>query len=185
MPTTNQTSRAPNKNTRAALSQFTLGDFENTSENFVSLRPFGSPGGMAIKTASRIAARIAAMPKTAQTNPSVASKTAPSRNPAPFTMFLDPVRIATQRKRAPSCDGASNLTADLDDILARSLATPLAPCTSITKATDVPIAQVGSSCAKASRASTCNPSPAYSVDVRPNRAAIQPAQRLVMTPAIS
>ena len=160
MPTTNHTSRAPNRNTLAALSQFTLGDLEKTSENFAPLRPLGRPGGMAVSTAIRISARIAAMPSTAQTKPSVASKAAPSRKPRPLTMFLEPVSSATQRNNPPSSAGASNLTADFDDILAKSLATPLAPCTSMTNTTEAPTAQDGSSCASASSATICKPSPA-------------------------
>src|SRR6056297_621408 len=127
MPTTNHTSRAPNRNTRAADSQLTLADFEKTSENLVPFRPLGSPGGMKISTATRIAARTAAIPSTAQTKPSVASSAAPRRNPSPFTAFFDPVRIATQRNSPPFSAGASSFTADFDDILARSFATPEAP----------------------------------------------------------
>src|SRR6056297_3429063 len=126
MPTTNQTSRAPKRNTRAALSQFTLDDFENTSENFAPFRPFGRPEGMAIRTAARMTARTAATASTAGANPRGARSAAPRRKPRPFTAFFDPVRSATQRKRPPSAVGARILTADFEDILARSLATPLA-----------------------------------------------------------
>src|SRR6056297_681366 len=132
VPTTNHTSRAPKRQTRAALSQFTFGDFDRISENFAPLRPLGRPGGMAISTATRIAVSTAAIASTAQPNPSVASSAAPIRKPRPFTAFFDPVRIATQRKSPPCAVGARILTADFEDILARSLATPDAPWTAIT-----------------------------------------------------
>src|SRR6056297_1129504 len=185
MPTTNHTSRAPNKNTRAADSQFTLAESEKTSENLAPLRPRGRPGGMSMTTASKITASTAAMAKTAPRNPRLASSAAPSRKPTPLTAFFDPVSTATQRNSPAPSRGASSLTADFEDILAKSLATPDAPCTHITNTTDAPTAQPGSSCANASSAATCIASPAYSVAVRPKRAAIQPADRLVTMPAIS
>src|SRR6056297_2174057 len=132
MPTTNHTSRAPKRKTRAAESQLTLADFEKTSENLAPLRPVGRPGGMARATATRITASTAAIAQTAPTKPTPARSAAPSRKPSPLTAFLEPVSAATQRKRPPSLFGASSLTADFDDILARSLATPEAPCTTIT-----------------------------------------------------
>ena len=85
------------------------------------------------------------MASTAQTKPIVARRAAPRRKPSPFTAFFEPVRIATQRKSPPASVGARIFTADFEDILARSLATPDAPCTTMTKATDAPIAQSGSS----------------------------------------
>ena len=82
---------------------------------------------MAQATATRIAANTPAMAQTAPTNPIPANSAAPKRKPTPLTAFLDPVSTATQRKSPPSSEGASNLTADFDDILARSLATPETP----------------------------------------------------------
>jgi hypothetical protein len=106
---------------------------------------------MATRITARITARTAAMPSTATLNPAVASSAAPSRKPSPFTAFFDPVSSATQRNNPSPSVGASSFTADFDDILDRSLATPDAPCTSITKATEVPMAQAGSSCVSASK----------------------------------
>ena len=72
-----------------------------------------------------------AIVQTAGAKPSRPSNAAPRKNPKPLTAFFEPVSAATQRNRAPS-PGASSLTADFDDILARSLATPDTPCTAIT-----------------------------------------------------
>ncbi len=78
----------------------------------------------------------------------------------PFTAFLDPVSKATQRKSAPLVSGAKILTALFDPILARSLATPDSPWTSITKITEAVMPHAGSSCASANSATTCKDSPA-------------------------
>ena len=131
-PTTNHTSRAPNRNTRAAESQFTFGLTEKTSRKAAPRRPRGRPEGMPIATASRISASMAAMPSTAGTKPTVARSPAPTRKPKPFTAFLDPVSMATQRKSPPRAAGASPFTALLALILLRSLATPEAPWTAMT-----------------------------------------------------
>ena len=159
MPTTNQTSRAPNRNSRASDSRFTRVSRDQIAPNFALLLPAGRPCGMKAATEARIAARTPAMIQTAVWNPASASSAAPRKNPAPLTAFFDPVSHATQRKSAPS-DGASSLTADFDDILARSLATPLAPCTAITKATEAATPQPGSSCASAASAAICRARPA-------------------------
>ena len=91
--------------------------------------------------------------------PAVASRPAPSKKPRPLIAFLDPVNAATQRNKPSPCVGASNLTADFDDIFARSLATPDSPCTNITKLTEAPICQLGSSCVSNNSATTCRASP--------------------------
>ena len=67
------------------------------------------------------------MASTARSKPTPASSAAPSRKPSPFTAFFEPVSTATQRNSPPAALGASSFTADLDDILARSLATPDRP----------------------------------------------------------
>lgn len=79
--------------------------------------------------------------------------------PKPLTAFFDPVETATQRNSPPSSVGASSFTADFDDILARSLATPETPCTAMTKATEAATGQAGSSCARATSAPICSDSP--------------------------
>ncbi len=107
-----------------------------------------------------MAASAAAIPSTAGTKPAVPSSAAPRRKPTPLTAFFEPVSTATQRKSPPGTVGASTFTALLALILARSLATPEAPCTAITKATEAGMLQAGSSCASASSATTCSPSPA-------------------------
>ena len=67
--------------------------------------------------------------------PSGCGKTTTLRAIAGF----EPVSAATQRKRPPSSFGARSLTADLEDILARSFATPEAPCTSTSKTCHQPL----------------------------------------------
>ena len=160
MPTTNHTSRAPNRKSRAADSRLIAGSFENTSRNFAPLRPAGSPCGINRATATRITARPAAIASTEGRKPTRASSEAPSANPSPLIAFFDPVRIATQRKRLLSPSGTSSLTALFADILARSLATPDSPCTAITKGTETAIVQPGSSRERAASATTCSASPA-------------------------
>ncbi len=159
MPTTNHTSRAPNRNIRAADNRFTSRDFDQTSRKLASFLPAGRPGGRNRATASRIAASTPAIARTAGTNPTSPSSTVPSRNPIPLTAFFDPVRAATQRNSVPSVSGASTLTADFDDILAKSLATPDRPCTAMTKMTDAVTPQAGSRNARAPSAAICRASP--------------------------
>ena len=109
--------------------------------------------------AIRMTASTAAMDQIAVGTRPSASSAAPRKNPNPLTAFLDPVSAATQRNRPLFSDGASSLTADFDDILDRSLATPDAPCTSMTKMTD----RVMSSrveLRQAASAAICKPSPA-------------------------
>ena len=159
--------------------------FDSTSENFASLRPTGSPLGMPISTAIKITNKIAAMVKTEGTNPNRAKTAAPNKKPAPFTAFFEPVKTATQRNNPLSPAGANNLTALLELIFAKSFATPDNPWTNMTKITDAVSPQAGFNCDKANRAITCKLNPAYNVAFNPKRAAIQPADRLVITPAIS
>ncbi len=99
-----------------------------------------------------MAASAAAMIHSAGPKPAHARSPAPTKKPAPFTAFLLPVSQATQRKSPAS--GARSFTADLDDVFARSFATPEAPCTAITKATETPTAQPGSRRVSATSAST-------------------------------
>ncbi len=96
---------------------------------------------------------------TAASNPATARSAAPRKKPSPFTAFFDPVSAATQRKRPPSSFGARSFTADFEDILARSFATPDTPCTAITKATEAATPQPGSSCASATSAPIWSASP--------------------------
>ena len=83
------------------------------------------------------------MARTAQTKPTVASRRRAEEEAQPLHRVLGPVRTATQRNRPPFSVGARIFTADFEDILARSFATPLAPCTTMTKATERPMAQRG------------------------------------------
>ena len=93
MPTTNHTSRAPNRNIRASDSRFTRTSFDRQPPQLSSdfIRP-GRPGGRNSATAARMTASTAAMPQTAAWKPASPSSAAPRKNPSPFTAFFDPVR---------------------------------------------------------------------------------------------
>ena len=75
-----------------------------------------------------------AIDQRAASYPMADSSAAPMKKPTPFRAFFEPVRIATRRNSAPS--PATNLTALLELILVRSLATPESAWAPIPKATD-------------------------------------------------
>ena len=128
MPTTNQTSRAPNRKRRAKDKRFTRLSCDRQPPQASSDFSFpGRPAGRNSTTAIRITAKTPAIAQTAASNPASARRTAPRKNPSPFTAFFDPVSADTQRKRPPSSFGAKSFTADFEDILARSFATPETP----------------------------------------------------------
>ena len=67
----------------------------------------------------------AARASAAVWNPKIVSSAPPRKKPTPFSAFFDPVRIATQRYSEDwSFSGTTSLTALLELILVRSLATP-------------------------------------------------------------
>ena len=65
-------------------------------------------------------------------NPNIANKAQPTRNPKPLTAFFEPVNTATHLNNPSLLFGARIFTADLDDILVKSLAIPLKPWTTST-----------------------------------------------------
>src|SRR5215469_2194735 len=101
-PTTNQTSRAENKNSRAADSQFTAGLFENRVVNLTFDLAFPIPPGNAATVPSRTINRPAAIATSEPTKPSAVSRAAPMKKPAPLSAFFEPVRRATHLNSAPS-----------------------------------------------------------------------------------
>jgi len=66
-------------------------------------------------------------------NPTSVSRRPPRKKPTPFSAFFDPVRIATQRKRASFApSGTTSLTALFELIFVRSFAIPESACEAIT-----------------------------------------------------
>jgi hypothetical protein len=67
----------------------------------------------------------AAIAASAPRNPSSVNRNPPTKNPAPFSAFFEPVRIATHLNRPESSPlGTSTLTALFALILVRSFAMP-------------------------------------------------------------
>ena len=94
-PTTNQTSRAPNKATRAAASRLMARFFANSS--FADFEALALPisGGTKVTTPARTIDRSAAIAHSETWNPSLSSKSPPRKKPTPFIAFLLPVNHAT------------------------------------------------------------------------------------------
>ena len=64
------------------------------------------------------------------------SRRPPTKKPTPLIAFLEPVRIATQRKSvSDAASGTTSLTALLEHILVRSFAMPESACAAITYGT--------------------------------------------------
>src|ERR1700685_2732571 len=132
-PTTNQTSRAENKNSRAADSQFTATLLENKVVNLTLDLAFPIALGSAATVPSSTIASPAAIARRDPTKPNAVRRAAPRKKPAPLSAFLDPVRRATHLKRAPSSpSGTTTLIALLALILVRSLAIPESACAAMT-----------------------------------------------------
>ena len=176
---TNQTSRAPNRNKRAADSRLMARLLEKMSRNFGLFfalpRSRLSSHRLSIHTMSSAPAIHA----TAWVNPSTASMAPPRKKPTPFNAFFDPVRAATQRNNAPCWSpGTSSLMALLALILLRSLAMPDSACAHITQA----MVSHAAGSASINSATTCSASPIFIVRLSPMRAPSQPPTRLVTTP---
>src|SRR5215469_511180 len=121
-PTTNQTSRAENRNSRAAESQFTAGLFENRAVNLTFDLALPIPLGSATTVPIRTIKRPAAIAASEPTKPSAVSRAAPMKNPAPLSAFFEPVSRATHLNSAPSSpSGTTTLIALLALIFVRSL----------------------------------------------------------------
>src|SRR4051794_32385937 len=95
----------------------------------------GSEAAASTKTMTRPAAIAHSeplKPRTARSRP-------PRKKPAPFSAFLDPVRMATHlNSEDEASSGRSTLMELLELIFVRSFATPLSACVPITYATDTP-----------------------------------------------
>ena len=126
-PTTNQISRAPNKKTLATDNKFIFLSFEKTSNIFTFLFIFEKLSFKKIIEKIKMKKSMQAIKSNEFLNPKVANNTHPTKNPNPLTIFFDPVKTVTHLNKFISPLGARSLTADLDDIFVKSLATPLKP----------------------------------------------------------
>src|SRR5450432_2247368 len=97
MPTTNQTSRAPKRKKRAPESRLISAVFERMVENLALAFDLPRPGGSRVTAPASTSASAAAIAQRAAAKPSAARSVPPRKNPAPFSAFLEPVRIETQR----------------------------------------------------------------------------------------
>ncbi|MDT4873180.1 hypothetical protein FQZ97_1084090 [compost metagenome] len=93
--TTNQTSRAPKRNSRAAERMLIARLLENMSRNFGFALALPRSFFSITRLPSQIRASTAAMASTAPVKPSSASKAPPRKKPTPFRAFFEPVRMAT------------------------------------------------------------------------------------------
>ena len=95
--TTNQTSRAPKRNIRAADSRLMARLFEKISRNFGLALALPRSRLSNSRLNSHTSSSAPAMIATAAANPTVASSAPPRKNPMPFSAFFEPVNAATQR----------------------------------------------------------------------------------------
>ena len=184
-PTTNQTSRAPNRKTRAAASRFTAGDRANHSRTLREAFALPNSCGKRVQTSTKTPASIAAINHSAGRNPTACSSAPPTKNPIPLVAFFEPVNQATQRNNCPAPSCAVALIALLAAVLVRSLAMPHSPCAPTTQATDNAAPQPGSSPDSSTNPAICTPMPQANMRGMPKRTASQPPIALVTMPAAS
>ena len=184
-PTTNQTSRAPNRTTRAAASKLMPLFLANSSladlEALLLPMSLGTYSTTPINTkASRpdMTHREALKPNTSKSTP-------PMKKPIPFMAFLLPVNQATHLNNWPEPSPAVNLIADLLAVLVRSLATPHTPCDKMTQTTDIVAVQSGDKADSSRKPTICVANPTDSMRAIPNRVANQPPIKLATMPAAS
>jgi hypothetical protein len=115
----------------------------------------------------------------------VSSNRPPTKKPAPFIAFFDPVNQATHLNNCPEPPSDVALMADFEAVLVRSLATPAMPCAPTTHATDKAAPQAGLSAESKRRPAICRLRPVISMRGMPKRAASQPPPRLAKMPAVS
>jgi hypothetical protein len=115
--------------------------------------------------------------------PTVSSKRPPTKKPAPFIAFFEPVNQATHLNSWPDPPSKVALIADFEVVLVMSLATPAIPCAMTTHVTDSAALQAGSSAESRMSPVICSPSPVISMRGMPKRAASQPPPRLAKMPA--
>ena len=164
---TNQTSRAPKRNSRAADSTLIAWLLERMSLNFGLA--FALPRSFFNRTRLliQITASTAAIARTAPANPSSVSSAPPRKNPTPLSAFFEPVRMATHLYSVPCwLSGTRSLIELLADILFRSLAIPDNACAPITQGTVSHAAGTVS----INSATTCIARPRFIVRFRPSRA---------------
>ena len=124
-PTTNQTSRAPKRKSLAADSQFIAGLLEKSAENVTFFFERPRSDGKATTVPRSTATSPAAIAMSAPMKPRDASKTLPTKKPAPLRAFFEPVSRETHLKSAPSApSGTTTLMALFALIFVKSLAMP-------------------------------------------------------------
>ena len=190
-PTTNHTSRAPNKATRAAASPLMPAFLANSSLADFDALALPIIGGTAQTTPMSTKTNKAAISQSEWAKPKACSITPPKKKPRPFMAFLLPVNHATHLKSwllPPSSALAWAcviLMADLLAVLVKSLATPQMPCAITTQATDIAMVQLGSSKESNTNPLICVSRPTVSMRWMPKRVANQPPIKLATMPAAS
>ncbi|MDT4864234.1 hypothetical protein FQZ97_989860 [compost metagenome] len=93
--TTNHTSRAPKRNSRAAERMLIARLLESMSRNFGFALALPRSFFSSTRLPNQIRASTAAIASTAPVNPSKASSAPPRKKPTPLSAFFEPVRMAT------------------------------------------------------------------------------------------
>src|SRR5271165_4766445 len=144
-PTTNQTSRDPNRKIRAPAKTLIARDLANSSRKDLEAFAFPNSGGRLNNTFARTITSSAAITQSADLKPRIWSSTPLAKKPKPFIAFFEPVNHATQRNSCPAPPSEVALIADFEAVLVMSLATPEMPCAATTHATEKAALQPGSS----------------------------------------
>jgi hypothetical protein len=98
-PTTNHTSRDPNRKNRAAASRLTARLFENIWPNLAFLLAVPSPPRISSAVVSKAVITTPARMNKEGWKPTKYSSKPPTKKPTPFKAFFEPVRTATHLKR--------------------------------------------------------------------------------------
>ena len=104
-------SRDPNRNRRAAESQFTRGSFESRCLSSTRAPERPAAGGSSKAEARSARARPLARARQVCSKPRLASSPPPRKKPRPFNVFFEPVSQATHFIRPPASPaGTTSLT---------------------------------------------------------------------------
>ena len=151
--------------------------------NFAFALPRPSEPRIIVRTTTSPVPTSTISTRIALWKPISVSSMPPRKKPTPLSAFLEPVRIATQRKsvsEAPS--GTTSLTALFELIFVRSFAIPESAWATITYGTT---SQAAGANASIESATSWVESPPISVVLSPKRAARKPPTRFVTIPKIS
>src|SRR6056300_1727387 len=88
MPTTNHTSRAPNRKNRAADSQLIFADVDRMTLNFAPVLPWGRPDGIRITITNSTINSTAAIANKVALYLKFPSRAAPMKNSMPLFVFF-------------------------------------------------------------------------------------------------